>query len=84
MAEKLTQGIKEQSFGFLTDSSTNQIFPIFPNVLIERLKQQYGFYIWSKVDAEKSSIRLVTSWATKPEAVGGFLADLKALATLPI
>ncbi len=81
MAEKLTQGIKEQGYEFLTDSSTNQIFPIFSNNLIEKLKQMYGFYVWSKVDAEKSSIRLVTSWATKAEAVDGFLEDLKTLAT---
>ena len=81
MAGKLTQGIKEQGFEFLTDSTTNQIFPILPDVTIEKLKEMYGFYVWSKVDADKSSIRLVTSWATKEEAVTDFLADLKVLTT---
>jgi threonine aldolase len=81
MAAKLTQGIRDQGYDFLTDSPTNQIFPIFPNVVIDRLKEMYGFYIWSKVDENKSSIRLVTSWATKEEAVDGFLEDLKNLAT---
>lgn len=81
MAGKLTQGIKDQGYEFLTDSTTNQIFPIFPNSLIEKLKEVYGFYIWSKFDEERSSIRLVTSWATKEEAVDGFLEDLKMSAT---
>lgn len=81
MAGKLTQGIREQGYEFLTDSTTNQIFPIFSSSLIEKLKDLYGFYIWSKIDEEKSSIRLVTSWATKEEAIDRFLEDLKTLAT---
>lgn len=80
MAEKLTAGIKELGFSFLTDSATNQIFPIFPNSLIEELKKQYGFYIWSKSDDNNSAIRLVTSWATKEENVNEFISELKALA----
>ncbi len=79
MAGRLVRGIAEQGYGFLTDSKTNQIFPIFPNALIEKLKTMYGFYVWSKVDEEKSSIRLVTSWATKLEAVDGFIVDLKTI-----
>lgn len=80
MAEKLTVGIKELGFNFLTESTTNQIFPIFPNTLIEELKTQYGFYVWSKSDDNNSAIRLVTSWATKEENVNEFISDLKALA----
>lgn len=79
MAEKLTIGIKDLGFNFLTNSTTNQIFPIFPNSLIEELKKQYGFYIWSKSDDDNSSIRLVTSWATKEEKVDEFISDLKTL-----
>lgn len=77
MAGLLTVGIKNQGFSFLTDSTTNQIFPIFSNRLIDELKKDYGFYVWSKIDDTRSSIRLVTSWATKPEAVNLFLEDLK-------
>ena len=81
MANKLTFGIHDQGYQFLTDSKTNQIFPIFPNELIKKLELLYGFYIWSKVDDKQSSIRLVTSWATKESAVTEFLEDLKTLAT---
>ena len=79
MASNLIVGITKQGYKFLTDSSTNQIFPIFPNSLIEKLKELYGSYVWSKIDNENSSIRLVTSWATKQEAVDMFIEDLKAL-----
>jgi threonine aldolase len=77
MAKKLTDGIKSFGCKFLTESSTNQIFPILPNHIIEKLKENYGFYVWSKFDTANSVIRLVTSWATKESAVEEFLVDLK-------
>ena len=76
MAALLRQAIQTAGFTFLTQSPTNQIFPILPHWLIEKLQQNYAFYIWSKVDVEHSAIRLVTSWATPPVAVQAFIADM--------
>jgi threonine aldolase len=78
MAEKIAVEFAALGFNFLTDSPTNQIFPILPNALIEALLQQYGFYVWSKVDKNLSAIRLVTSWATPEDKVDAFIQDLKA------
>ncbi|MBM7615629.1 threonine aldolase family protein [Alkaliphilus hydrothermalis] len=77
MASKLSENIEALGHGFLTKSTSNQIFPILPNETIEKLSKKYAFYIWSKVDSEKSVIRLVTSWATKEEAVNQFIEDLR-------
>lgn len=79
MAEMLTKGIKDMGFDFQTNSVTNQIFPIMDNNLISELQNLYGFYVWSKVDNEQSSIRLVTSWTTSEDVVEEFLCDLKNL-----
>lgn len=79
MAQKLTNGIKECGYEFLVDSPTNQIFPILPNIIINKLQKEYGFHLWQTVDTEKSVIRLVTSWATPDSAVKEFIATLKAL-----
>ena len=79
MAEQLVKGIDGLGFKFQTETCTNQIFPLFPNSLIEKLENMYGFYVWSKIDTSSSSIRLVTSWATKKESVDEFLHDLKSL-----
>lgn len=81
MASKMSEEIRGLGYGFLAPSATNQIFPIFPNVIIESLETRYGFYRWSEIDGKHSSVRLVTSWATKTEAVESFLLDLKALST---
>ena len=79
MAQKLTDGLRDLGYTFLSDSPTNQIFPILPNAKIEKLKDRYGFYIWSSVDRELTAIRLVTSWATKEEAVDEFLRTVQTL-----
>ncbi len=79
MADRLTKGIITQGYTFLTDSPTNQIFPILPNTIIEKLNKPYLFYSWSKVDETRSAVRLVTSWATNENTVDEFLKDLAAL-----
>ena len=75
MAATLREGIAAAGYSFLTDSPTNQIFPILPNGLIDKLQQWYGFYIWAPVTASTSTIRLVTSWATQENMVSAFLED---------
>lgn len=79
MAQKLAAGIKECGYRFLNEPVANQIFPIFSNSVIEKLEKKFGFYVWSKVDEKNSTIRLVTSWATKESAVDEFLTELKNL-----
>lgn len=76
MAGILKKGIQKAGYGFLTDSPSNQIFPILPNAVIAKLEKEFAFYIWSKVDDENSAIRLVTSWATQEEAVNRFIDTL--------
>jgi len=78
MACRLVHGIDALGYSFLSPSTTNQIFPILPGSIITKLQQMYGFYVWEKMDSENSAIRLVTSWATKVEAVDAFLIDLRS------
>lgn len=80
MAQKLAQGIRDLGYSrFLSDSPTNQIFPILPKKLISELEKEYAFYVWAPVDEASSAIRLVCSWATPEEKVNEFLADLARL-----
>jgi threonine aldolase len=77
MAKMLRDELANANFKFLTHSPSNQIFPILPNLLIEELQKKYSFYVWEKVAPDYSAIRLVTSWATKEEAVAAFIEDMK-------
>ena len=77
MALKLSENIHKSGYEFLFKPVSNQIFPIFPNKLIARMNKKYEFYIWKKINIEKSAIRLVTSWATDEQFVDMFISDLK-------
>ncbi|MEK4666816.1 threonine aldolase family protein [Niallia sp. FSL R7-0271] len=77
MASLLRTGLHKENIDFLIDSPTNQLFPILHNDQIKKLQDKYAFLVWEKTDADKSAIRLVTSWATKEEAVIQFLKDIK-------
>jgi len=77
MARKIAKGIEKFDYGFLTEPVSNQIFPILPNKLIEKLSKKYKFYVWNEVNDDNSAIRLVTSWATKEKIVDTFISDIE-------
>lgn len=79
MAAILRQGIIECGYSFDSDSVSNQLFPIFPDSLIEKLSEEFLFSVQKKADNSHSVIRLVTSWATKEEEAHRFVARLKEL-----
>jgi threonine aldolase len=77
MAQNLVTELQNSGCTFWLDSPTNQIFPILDNRAIDALAGSFGFYVWAKIDADHSAIRLVTSWATTDEAVKEFVAGYK-------
>ena len=78
-AMQIKQAFVEIGADFLSDTFTNQIFPILTNTEIEKLSQNFDFYVWKKIDGEKSAIRIITSWATENEMVQKFIHDIKNL-----
>lgn len=79
MAAKISNAVRELGYSFLTESDSNQVFPILPNEVIAKLQQDYVFIVWQEIDNTSSAIRLVTSWATPEEKVDRFIDDLKRL-----
>lgn len=79
MANILRDGIRDLEYNFLVDSPSNQIFPILPNEIIEKLKLNFDFSIWEKIDENNTAIRLVTSWATIEDKVREFIEELTSL-----
>jgi len=79
MANQLRITIENAGFEFLAKSPTNQLFPILPNWLIEKLQQEFEFQLWQKISGSTSAIRLVTSWATPESAVKDFVQSFNDL-----
>ena len=72
-AMKIKKVLKERGVQFLSDTYTNQIFPILSNNLIRILSERFEFYVWKNIDENFSAIRLITSWNTHDEAVNDFI-----------
>ena len=77
MALILREGIMECGYPFYSESVSNQQFPIFPDKIIARLRQDFQFQDQARIDIGHTAVRLVTSWATTEAAVKAFVAVLK-------
>ena len=78
-AMKIKEAFEEIGCDFLAETFTNQIFPVVNAKQIDQLSEKYDFYIWKKIDSERSAIRLITSWSTTDETVAGFINEVKEL-----
>lgn len=76
MAARLSSAILNAGHTFAAETETNQLFPILPNAIIEKLKNQFDFYVWEPRSETSSVVRLVTGWATQEIHVDAFAATL--------
>ena len=76
VAQKLSIGLEQKGYDLSAETQTNQIFVVLPNVLIEKLQENFDFYVWEKRDFDHSVVRLVTSWATDETRVNAFLESI--------
>lgn len=76
LAEQIKQACIKKGYSFLTQSDTNQQFPILPNSVLEKLGSKYTYSVWQPMDESHSAVRFCTSWATKEEDVASLIKDL--------
>lgn len=79
MADILRDALTDAGFPMQVSSPTNQLFPIVPDTLLEKIRRKYAVTYMNRVNDTHSCIRLCTSWATKEEDVRAFCADLKQM-----
>jgi len=77
-ANRLQKELKAIGVEFMSQSPTNQIFPIFTKKQYDELSKNFVFDKWEQKDV-KTVYRLVTSWATKSEWVDCFIQECKKL-----
>lgn len=69
MAEQIAEALKEKGYPFFAPVGTNQLFPILPDEVIEKLEKEFIFSLQKKVDETHTAVRFVTSWATTQQSV---------------
>lgn len=79
MAQKLQAAMKECGIAMLVETSTNQIFPIFPNTLKAELEKEFAFQKWETMDETHTAVRFVTSWACDEQQVDACIAAIQRL-----
>ena len=77
--KRINEAFVAKGIGFLSDTCTNQLFPILTQRQIAQLSADFDFYLWQKVDAEHTAIRLITSWATEDSQVEALLRVIEGL-----
>ncbi len=80
LADRLRGALEDLGCPWLVDSPTNQLFPIVPDTVLEKLRDRFAWTHMERVDETHTAIRLCTSWATRPEDVEAFLDALKGAA----
>ncbi len=76
LAYKFAEEITNLGYKFIAEPQTNIIFPVIPDKTVLKLEKKFMFYPWKKYDKNNTTIRLVTSWATKEEKIDEFLEIL--------
>jgi len=78
LAQFLSSKLKQLGIPMLSESPTNQIFPIFNKDNVNELAKLYEFEIWEEVE-DQIAIRFVTSWFTTKEKCIELINDIKNL-----
>ncbi|MFY3791028.1 threonine aldolase family protein [Ureibacillus sp. MALMAid1270] len=78
LARYLTNELIALEVPFFSESSTNQIFPIFSKAVVEELSKLYDFEVWEEVEGG-FAIRFVTSWFTTKEVCAELIEDIKSI-----
>lgn len=79
MAEQIAAVLRECRIPFLIESKTNQIFPIFTDAVLARLREHFVIADWQRIDATHTAVRIVTSWDTQEAAVMQLCRTLRTL-----
>jgi threonine aldolase len=75
-SQQLMLTINDLGFQYKYEPVSNQLFPILPKVLINKLLEKYDFHIWENYDEQHAIIRLVCSWTTPTNALEAFIKDI--------
>ena len=79
MADKMRAAFDRAGVNYHVPGSTNQIFPVLPDSVLDKLAEKYVWCEMERVSKTHRAVRFCTSWATREENVDAFCADLLAL-----
>lgn len=76
-AREIYEGLSDLGIEFYEEFGSNQIFPIFPNYVLNKLSTKYVFQPWEFVEGDRKAVRIATSYCTPKEIVEALIEDTK-------
>lgn len=77
LADRIRDTLNALGYQLLIPGTTNQIFPILPDALLDELSKEFSFTEQQRVDETHRAVRFCTSWATTEENVMKLCEALK-------
>lgn len=78
--ERIRRIFADCGYEFMSDSQTNQQFPIIPDSQLEILSKEFTYDYWCSLGNGKSAVRFCSSWATTKENLDKLEEAVKSLA----
>lgn len=78
-AKRIYKIFADCGYEFLSDSKTNQQFPIIPDSELEILAKDFTYDYWCPMGNGKSAVRFCSSWATTKENLDALEKAVRAL-----
>lgn len=82
MADRIREVFDSARVAYLVPGITNQIFPILPDGVLEKLSKEFVFTEMGRIDESSRCIRICTSWASTEANVNLLCQRLKEVLTL--
>lgn len=76
LAEQIRKTLLKLGYPMLVKTTTNQLFPILPDELLQKLSSEFTFSEMDRIDATHRAVRFCTSWASKQESVDSLCETL--------
>lgn len=78
-ADQIRKVLSELGYSLYVPGSTNQIFAIIPDRVLDELAKNFTFSLECRIDEEHRAVRFCTSWATKQENVDALCDALREI-----
>ncbi len=76
-AQEIKQAFVKHGCQLFSDTIANQVFPILPDEISEKLSKDYAFSVWEKLGGGQTAVRFCTNVTTSRADVDALLADIE-------
>lgn len=80
LADRIRATLAELNLPLLVPGTTNQIFAILPDFMLDELSKEFAYNVEKRMDQTHRAVRFCTSWATNTENVDILCQRLTELA----